>query len=136
MYFGNVGQFLVTPVTGTPPRAGDAIAFSSGPPLVCWNRSGCGAFPSSTRPTAIAITPDGRTAYVGNENDDSLVPPIDLVSRVVGKPIPLGGRPLQVLVSPDGATVYVVTSSKENVSAVLLSIDTGTKKVGGSRPCR
>jgi DNA-binding beta-propeller fold protein YncE len=62
---------------------------------------------------AIAITPDGRTAYVTNPQDYSgTVTPIDLATGVPGRPIDLvqDQIPTALAISPDGATVYVTTA--------------------------
>ena len=54
-------------------------------------------------PQAIAITPDGRTAYVANSGSDT-VTPIDTATRRAGAPIPVGTRARGRSPSrPDGA---------------------------------
>jgi YVTN family beta-propeller protein len=63
-------------------------------------------------PSAIAITPDGRTAYVTTPQDYSgTVTPIDLATGVPGPPIDLiqGQVPAGIAISSDGAAIYVTT---------------------------
>lgn len=67
-------------------------------------------------PTAdsIAVTPDGRTAYVSTQvgtdvNNAFAIYPINLVSGTVGAPIKAGGwQPVSMAITPNGKTVYVV----------------------------
>jgi YVTN family beta-propeller protein len=59
---------------------------------VCTNTPGK-PIPVVDGPVAIAITPDGRTAYVANENAGT-VTPIDTRTNKVGAPIKLVGRRL------------------------------------------
>jgi YVTN family beta-propeller protein len=57
-------------------------------------------------PTAIAITPDGKTAYVVNYRSDS-VTPIRIATNTALAPIPVGRHPVLLIASHDGTTVYV-----------------------------
>jgi YVTN family beta-propeller protein len=82
------------------------------------------------RPKSIAITPDGRFAYVANEELDD-VSVIDLAKRrIVGEPIAVGEIPGQIAISPDGKTVYVVHPFPLGLSV----IDTQTNRVIGNIP--
>ena len=78
----------VTPVDLTTRRAG--------PPI-----------PVGTRPQAIAVTPDGRTAYVANSGSGT-VTPIDTATGRAGTPIRAGTGPPAIAISPDGRTAYVL----------------------------
>ena len=53
--------------------------------------------------TAIAITPNGRTAYVGNYLGNSLTP-ITLATNKPGSPIKLGFKPWDLAITPNGRT--------------------------------
>ena len=72
-----------------------------------------------TDPQAIAITPNGRMAYVLNGSDAATTPatmpvtltPIDLVTRAALHPVPVGTLPLSMTMSPNGKLIYVVDSS-------------------------
>jgi YVTN family beta-propeller protein len=74
-------------------------------------------------PFGIAITPDGRAAYVTHLNGS--VSAIDTVSNSVVATIPVGGEALDVAITPDGSFAYVTISSSGSVSV----IDTATHAV-------
>jgi YVTN family beta-propeller protein len=52
---------------------------------------------------AIAITPDGTTAYVANYNSGT-VSPIDLAIDTAGTPITVGTKPIAIAIVPSGGT--------------------------------
>jgi DNA-binding beta-propeller fold protein YncE len=58
-------------------------------------------------PTGIAITPDGKTAYITDEHP-ATVTPVATVTGTAGRPINIGGFPWAVAITPDGRTAYVV----------------------------
>jgi YVTN family beta-propeller protein len=62
----------------------------------------------SSYPTGIAISPDGKTAYVVLDNNDTLTK-IDLTQTnlLEGPEIRVGNVPHSVVISPDGTTAYV-----------------------------
>ena len=83
-----------------------------------------------SNPGPIAITPDGRRAYVANNNpfDRPGVTVIDTATDEVIVPrIPIGCCASDIAVSPDGARVYV-SSNPAGVSV----IDTATNTILGS----
>ena len=59
-----------------------------------------------TRPTEIAITPDGTTAYVANFSSGT-VSAIETATDTVVRTITVGTQPQGIALSPDGATAYV-----------------------------
>lgn len=60
-----------------------------------------------TAPTAVAFSPDGRTAYVTNQLDGA-VGVIDVASGVQTATIPLpGANPFAVVASPDGTQIFI-----------------------------
>ncbi len=78
---------------------------------------------------AIAITPDGTTAYVTSVVR-SFITPINLATNTAGFRIPVIPSPLSVILSPvaiavapDGATVYVTSVQRNTVTPI--SIATG-----------
>ncbi len=79
-------------------------------------------------PDAIAITPNGSTAYVGNYNDDT-VTPINLVTDTAGTPIPVGGAPTSIAITPDGSTAYV---GRAFDSGIQLDLTTNSMQPGAS----
>ena len=56
---------------------------------------------------AIAITPDGKTAYVTN-SDSHDVTPIDTATNTALTPISVPERPYGIAITPDGTSAYVV----------------------------
>ncbi|MFI1168871.1 serine/threonine-protein kinase [Streptomyces sp. NPDC020801] len=69
-------------------------------------------------PQGMAVSPDGRRAYVANFASRS-VSVIDVATnRTVGGPVPVGDTPEGVAVSPDGRRVYVTNSSAGSVSVI------------------
>jgi DNA-binding beta-propeller fold protein YncE len=79
----------------------------------------------STPPFAIAITPNGKTAYVSNDVD--AVTPIDLATSTPGKPIHLGGPDDLIAIAPDGKTAYV--ASENTVTPIDLATSTPGKPI-------
>ena len=80
-------------------------------------------------PQAIAITPDGRTAFVANYGSDS-VTPIRTVSRRAGAPIPVGQQPWAIAITPSGKTAYVANYGSDTVTP----INTSTRRAGTPIP--
>jgi DNA-binding beta-propeller fold protein YncE len=57
-------------------------------------------------PAAIAITPDGKTAYVADLHP-ATVTSVATVTGTPGKPIEIGGFPWAIAITPDGRTAYI-----------------------------
>src|SRR5438270_8470238 len=57
-------------------------------------------------PWGVAVTPDGATAYVTEENASTVVP-VDVATGTPGRPIPVGSSPRTIGIAPDGSTAYV-----------------------------
>ncbi|HUD18054.1 MAG TPA: YncE family protein, partial [Acidimicrobiales bacterium] len=75
----------------------------------------------------IAISPDGRTAYVGNRLIGQVVP-VDLPSGRAQRPITLGDWPINAIaITPDGRTAYVVEGG---IADAVIPIDLATRTVG------
>jgi sugar lactone lactonase YvrE len=89
-------------------------------------------------PSAIAITPDGSTAYVTDEGTTNTSPgfvtPIELSTNIPGTPIPVGSGPDAIAITPNGQTAYVGNYNDSTVTPVNLVTDTtGTPiPVGGA----
>ena len=132
-YVVNVGSDSVTPIDTVTNTPGAAISVGSVPLTRTGSRSPRTARPptSPTRssdsvtpidtatntpgkaiavgsgPVGVAVTPDGKTAYVTNSGSAS-VTPIDTATNTPGAAIPVGVlAPDGVAVTPDGKTVYV-----------------------------
>ncbi|GAA0912538.1 serine/threonine-protein kinase [Streptomyces thermoalcalitolerans] len=80
-------------------------------------------------PEEVAVSPDGRRAYVTNERSGS-VSVIDTATNKVDGTIPVGSFPKGVEVSPDGHRAYVANLGSGSVSV----IDTATNKVDSTVP--
>jgi DNA-binding beta-propeller fold protein YncE len=74
---------------------------------------------------AIAITPDGRTAYVTTGAPGAIIP-IDLTTGTVGLPISLPSIRPGMAITPDGRTAYVVQDVANGAPSVV-PIDLVTK---------
>ena len=55
---------------------------------------------------AVAITPDGSTAYVVDQFGEGILP-IDVATDVPGTEIPAGSSPTAIAIAPDGSAAYV-----------------------------
>jgi YVTN family beta-propeller protein len=78
-------------------------------------------------PSGVAVTPDGRTAYVANA-DDGTVSVIDASTLAVTSAISVGVQPEGVVVSPDGMFLYV--STYKNVYVVSTSSNAVLRTIG------
>jgi DNA-binding beta-propeller fold protein YncE len=80
--------------------------------------------------SGIAITPNGRTAYVASEDNIGnvdTVTPINVRTRTAGHPIIVGQFPSGLAVTPNGRTVYVVDSGfGPNGSVTPIATSTNT----------
>ena len=80
----------------------------------------------------IAITPDGKTAYV--LNDTGTVIPVSTATNRAGRPIHVGqghlGGPRFIAITPDGKTVYVANTGLNTVTPV----STATNRAGKPIP--
>jgi YVTN family beta-propeller protein len=108
LYVSDVAGSTVTPIataTNTP-----------GPPIEVGNV-----------PMAIAITPDGETAYVANSgygDPSDTVTPIATATNTPGPPIQVGSTPWALAITPDGQTVYVVNSRSGTVTPIATATHT------------
>jgi YVTN family beta-propeller protein len=55
-------------------------------------------------PLGIAITPDGKTAYVFY-NNSKMVTPINTATNTAGKPIKVGRKPADIAITPQPASL-------------------------------
>ena len=74
-------------------------------------------------PAAIAITPDGKTAYVVNGTSGT-VTPIDTTTNRPGPAITVGREPAAIAITPNGKTAYVVNTTSGTVTPITTA--TGT----------
>jgi YVTN family beta-propeller protein len=81
--------------------------------------------PTGEKPISIAITPNGKRAFVANFAGDS-VTVIETVTRKPIATIPLPANAERIAISPDGKTAYVTVESNEHV----FPIDTEANTLG------
>ena len=103
----------VVPVATATNTAGEPIEVGGGP--------GSGRGPGS-----IAVTPDGKTAYVVIAGHPGAVVPIATATSTPGPPIEIGNHPDAIAVTPDGRTAYVANIN----SGTVTPIDTATNTAG------
>jgi YVTN family beta-propeller protein len=85
-------------------------------------------------PKGIAITPDGKKAYVANYWNSN-VSVIDTATNTVTATVKVGSHPDGVAISPDGKKVYVTNPGSNNVSVIDTDTNTITATVPvGNRP--
>lgn len=89
-----------------------------------------------SHPIAVAISPNGRTAYVVNFGSDN-VTEIDTTTNTASPQsawISVGSEPDAIAITPDGTTAYVANSGDGTISKIALSTDTvqATIDVGGN----
>jgi DNA-binding beta-propeller fold protein YncE len=82
-------------------------------------------------PAAIAITPDGGTAYVADA-DTATLTPVDLATGAVGTAIQVASDSSlsAVAISPDGATAYVAVDPSVGVTGSVVPITLATGASG------
>ena len=88
----------------------------------------------TTKPTGIAISADGRWAYLANGRANA-VSVLDLNDRKVVASVPVGERPWGVALTADGSTLYVASGRSNAISVVSTATRAVTKTiVVGERP--
>ncbi len=78
-------------------------------------------------PDAVAVAPDGKTAYVTSYTADTMTP-IDLKTGKAGRPISAGNGPAGIAITPDGKTAYVTDAGTSPIGDTVTPIDLVTKK--------
>ncbi|MEI8230171.1 MAG: DUF4215 domain-containing protein [Candidatus Peregrinibacteria bacterium] len=83
-------------------------------------------------PTVIAITPDGKKAYVVNSSSDS-VSVISTDSNMVTATVRVGSNPTAIAITLDGTKAYVLKNGSDMISVIDTESDTvkGSVLVGG-----
>jgi YVTN family beta-propeller protein len=89
---------------------------------------------TATKPTGIAISPNGRYAYVANGRANK-VTIIDVPARAIVGAIAVGQRPWGVALSRDGSTLYVANGRSNSISVVSTTKRRVTQTIAvGERP--
>ncbi len=105
------GPNLITPIDTATQTSGTPFSFNTG------------------EPSAIAITPNGQTAYVADAEGGAAITPVNTVTHAVGTPITVAGGQSStggLAITPDGSTLYVT----DDGSNTLTPIATGTNTAG------
>ncbi|MGH6812854.1 MAG: YncE family protein, partial [Methylocella sp.] len=77
-------------------------------------------------PKGVAVTPDGKHAYVTNGGSNTVSVIATASNTVVGTPITVGDEPLGVAITPDGTHAYVVNLNNVSVIATASNTVVGT----------
>ena len=95
-----------------------------------------GGGPGSGRgPGLIAVTPDGKTAYVVIVGHPGAVVPIATATNTPGPPIEIGNHPDGIVITPDGKTVYVANINSGTVTPIATAANTAGEPIEvGVRP--
>jgi YVTN family beta-propeller protein len=72
---------------------------------------------TATKPTGIAISPNGRYGYIANGRANK-VTIVDVLARAIIGAIAVGQRPWGVALSGDGSTLYVANGRSNSISVV------------------
>ena len=156
-YVANQHDGTVTPITIATNTAGAAISVGPGgartdwvaaspdgstvyaanyatdevvPIAVASNTAGA-AVTGITHPNAIAITPDGSTAYIAEDGTPGHVRPMTLSNDSLGTPIAVGNNPYDLAITPDQASAYVADYNNDHAS-VVTPIDLHSNTAGAS----
>ncbi len=114
--YARAGVFVATLLVGP---ATVAYAAPSGRVAdVTPNRAGP-AINVGLTPCRIAITPDGKTAYVGNWNPGTVIP-IRTATNTAGPAIRVGNNPQGFAVTPNGKTAYAADHDDDTVTPIHL----------------
>jgi len=79
--------------------------------------------PASRFPSAVAVTPDGKTAFVANYSSNT-VTPIAVATNTADTPITVGTSPNGIAITPDGATAYVTNQISHTVTPIAVATNT------------
>ena len=77
-------------------------------------------------PDVIAITPNGKTAYVITSSG---VVPINTATNKAGKAIKAGSGPGAIAITPDGKTAYVASVRSDTVTPIRTATNTALKAI-------
>jgi DNA-binding beta-propeller fold protein YncE len=78
---------------------------------------------------AIAIAPDGKTAYIINGFPARTVTRINLATNTAEKPIDLSAEPEEIAMAPDGNTAYLAVAAS-TLQYDFIPFDLATNKLG------
>jgi YVTN family beta-propeller protein len=84
-----------------------------------------------SNPVSVAITPDGKHAYVTNEGTNGAGDTVSVITTATGavSPITVGSGPDAVAFTPDGKQAYVTNSGTNGAGDTVSVITTATGAV-------
>jgi DNA-binding beta-propeller fold protein YncE len=144
---GVFGNASARPRTGAPPSVpkvstGTAYVIDSGggtvTPIDLATSTAGKPIDVSGEPVAMAVAPDGKTAYVASGATNSgpeptsaqTVTPIDLTTNTAGKPITLTDPADAIAIAPDGKIAYVINGfPSRTVTRINLATNTAEKPI-------
>jgi YVTN family beta-propeller protein len=80
-------------------------------------------------PDAIAITPNGKPAYVANGDGTGTVTPITTATNTAGPPITVGNDPRAIAITPNGKTAYVANQGSDTVTPISTVTNTAAPPI-------
>jgi YVTN family beta-propeller protein len=83
----------------------------------------------------IAVTPDGKRAYVANNGIDGAMWVVDTLTMQLTGHIALDSGPQRSVFSPDGKYLYTVYPFDSKITSILTATNTPTTIPVGSSPC-
>jgi YVTN family beta-propeller protein len=86
--------------------------------------------PDFDHPDAIAISPDGQTAYVVDQESHEVIP-VNLKNNATGAGMPVGKEPVAIAISPFGTTAYVANYGDNTVTELDLMSGTVRATIKG-----
>ncbi len=129
-----ITALAVTPNGATLLAVVNPTGYSTGSviPITVTSGTAGTAIPVGADPVAIAVTPDGSTAYVVNAGDGTLTP-ISLATDSPGAPISVGVAPRAIAIAPGGGTAYVLGgNANASVTPVTLAADPAHDTAGAA----
>lgn len=87
--------------------------------------------PTGSRPVAIAVTPNGDTAYVANSGDGTVTAITLTGSSHPTRQIKVGGNPQAIAITPNGELAYVIRGGNTPVVPIITSTNTVGPGFGG-----
>ncbi len=130
--FGGYDRLVGSSGTETTPAEGSAAAPAEAVP----NPTIAGSIPAGQTPGFVAVSPNGRLAYVANRGA-GVVTVIDTSVNRVTKTIPISAGPPQYLAfSPDGGRVYVSVFNDQRTIAAVAVLDTASNSEIATVPVR
>jgi DNA-binding beta-propeller fold protein YncE len=87
---------------------------------------------TGTTPANVVLTADGKTAYVSNRGDATVVAVtgLDTATPAIASTVAVGAEPIGLALSPTGASLFVAEFAESRVSV----IDTATMKISSTIP--